>query len=59
MLLRIIHPDRGTIRFYLNGAAKEKPLPHEVGYLPEDRGLYREIPIIRTLTYMGILRDAA
>lgn len=56
MLLRILHPDRGTIRYVINGAARDQALPHEIGYLPEDRGLYREIPISKTLTYMGILR---
>ncbi|NUM77704.1 ABC transporter ATP-binding protein [candidate division KSB1 bacterium] len=56
MLLRILHPDRGTIRYCIDGTTKEKLLSHEVGYLPEDRGLYREIQIFRTLTYMGVLR---
>ncbi len=56
MLLRILHPDRGTIRYVINGAPRDKALPHEIGYLPEDRGLYREIPISKTLAYMGILR---
>jgi len=27
-----------------------------LGYLPEDRGLYRDIPITKTLIYMGVLR---
>ena len=27
-----------------------------VGYLPEDRGLYRDVPIIDTLSYFGALR---
>lgn len=56
MLLRILHPDRGAIRYVINGAPRDKALPHEIGYLPEDRGLYREIPISKTLAYMGILR---
>jgi ABC-2 type transport system ATP-binding protein len=56
MLLRILHPDRGTIRYFLNGASKEKASPEEIGYLPEERGLYREISVYKNLTYMGILR---
>ena len=56
MLLRILHPDRGTIRYVINGASRDQALPHEIGYLPEDRGLYREIPISKTLAYMGVLR---
>jgi ABC-2 type transport system ATP-binding protein len=30
--------------------------PAEIGYLPEERGLYREISVEKTLTYMGVLR---
>lgn len=56
MLLRILHPDRGTIRYFLNGISKEKAPPEEIGYLPEERGLYREISVYKNLTYMGILR---
>ncbi|MGH7598133.1 MAG: ABC transporter ATP-binding protein [bacterium] len=56
MLLRILHPDRGTIRYCINGTSKEKALPEEIGYLPEERGLYREISVYKNLTYMGILR---
>jgi ABC-2 type transport system ATP-binding protein len=56
MLLRIIRPDEGEIRYHLHGASPAIPLPGNVGYLPEDRGLYKEIPILKTLVYMGILR---
>ena len=28
----------------------------DVGYLPEDRGLYRDQPILRTLVYLAALR---
>lgn len=56
MLLRILTPDRGAIRFFLNGVAREQALPQEIGYLPEERGLYREIAVLKNLSYMGILR---
>jgi ABC-2 type transport system ATP-binding protein len=56
MLLRILYPDRGTIRYGIAGTFRDRALSQEIGYLPEDRGLYREIQISRTLTYMGILR---
>ncbi len=54
MLLNIIKPDSGAITFHLNGNGA--PLATRLGYLPEDRGLYKEIPVIKTLTYMGVLR---
>ena len=56
MLLGIIRPDSGFIRFRMNGDDIASPLPHEIGYLPEDRGLYKELPVEKTLIYMGILR---
>jgi ABC-2 type transport system ATP-binding protein len=59
MLLGIIKPDSGSITFSLAQSDKTQPYNAKLGYLPEDRGLYRDIPIIRTLTYMGILRGSS
>ncbi len=57
MLMHIIKPDEGIIEFYLN-ENKNSQVPHasELGYLPEERGLYLEIPIIKTLVFMGAIR---
>jgi ABC-2 type transport system ATP-binding protein len=54
MLLGILRPDQGTIE--LRRAGGQPFTPARIGYLPEDRGLYRDIPVQRTLVYMGILR---
>jgi ABC-2 type transport system ATP-binding protein len=56
MLVGIIRPDAGTVEFGLSATPTATLQAHEIGYLPEDRGLYKEIPILRTLTYFGILR---
>ena len=56
MLLGIIRPDTGVIRFRVKSEDIAPPPPSELGYLPEDRGLYKELPIEKTLIYMGILR---
>jgi ABC-2 type transport system ATP-binding protein len=56
MLLGIIRPDSGFIRFRMNGQDVAQPRPPEIGYLPEDRGLYKELAVEKTLIYMGILR---
>jgi len=57
MLMDIIKPDEGIIEFYLNENKNSRiPLASELGYLPEERGLYQEIPIIKTLTFMGVIR---
>lgn len=57
MLMDIIKPDSGSIEYLLSDSTTPRvPLPTQLGYLPEERGLYQEIPIIRTLEYMGIIR---
>jgi ABC-2 type transport system ATP-binding protein len=54
MILDIIRPDRGRIGIF--GGAPGLDHQGRVGYLPEDRGLYRDVPVIDTLTYFGALR---
>jgi ABC-2 type transport system ATP-binding protein len=56
MLLGIIRPDSGSITFDFEHSDGAPPSSAKLGYLPEDRGLYRDIPVIKTLTYMGVLR---
>jgi ABC-2 type transport system ATP-binding protein len=56
MLMDVIRPDTGQIRFFLDESQRGRIPPGEVGYLPEDRGLYKELPVIRTLTFMGVIR---
>jgi len=54
MILDIVRPARGAIKVF--GGAPGVQHQDRVGYLPEDRGLYRDVPIIETLTYFGALR---
>ena len=56
MLVGILRPDAGRIRYHLNGETAARLDSSLLGYLPEDRGLYPEVPLIRTLTYMGTIR---
>ncbi|HKX31701.1 MAG TPA: ATP-binding cassette domain-containing protein [Blastocatellia bacterium] len=56
MLTGITRPDRGMIRYALTGEKAAAPAPSQLGYLPEDRGLYKDLPVLRTLTYFGVLR---
>ena len=53
MLLGLIHPDAGSIEFSEHG---RRPDPSEIGYLPEDRGLYPDVRVVDTLIYFGGLR---
>jgi ABC-2 type transport system ATP-binding protein len=59
MLAGIIRPDHGRITISINGVITETLPPALSGYLPEDRGLYRDIPVMRTLVYFGRLRGLA
>jgi len=54
MILDIIRPDRGEIRVFGDTPGVEHQ--SRTGYLPEDRGLYRDVPVIDTLAYFGALR---
>jgi len=55
MLLGILRPDSGEIRYTLDGVVAW-PRPGQLGYLPEERGLFREAPVARTVAYFGVLR---
>jgi ABC-2 type transport system ATP-binding protein len=54
MILDIIRPDRGTISLF--GARPSVAASPRVGYLPEERGLYRDVPVLDTLAYFGSLK---
>lgn len=54
MMMRIIAPDAGGIHYHLN--VPEDQLLSQLGYLPEDRGLYQDMAILPTITYFGVLR---
>jgi len=54
LILDIIRPDEGAIRVF--GGQPGVEHQSRVGYLPEDRGLYRDVPVVETLAYFGALR---
>jgi ABC-2 type transport system ATP-binding protein len=54
MVLDIIRPDSGRIAVF--GGAPGLAQQHRVGYLPEERGLYRDVNALDTLTYFGSLK---
>ena len=59
MLVGVIRPDEGRIVVSMYGQSRSSLPAAQAGYLPEDRGLYREIPVLRTLIYFGRLRGLA
>jgi len=54
MLLDIIKPDEGTIR--LLGHPPGREAQERIGYLPEERGLYRNLKLLECLTYLAVLK---
>lgn len=53
-LLKIYDPDSG--RLLINGEEYSEELNKVIGYLPEERGLYRDVSVIDILTYTARLR---
>jgi len=56
ILLDIIRADHGEITWNFSGKKSLTPPPHLTGYLPEERGLYTDVPIIRSLVYLASIR---
>lgn len=56
ILLDIIKADSGSIKWNLNGNTSLLPPIAQIGYLPEERGLYTDLPVIRSLVYLASIR---
>ncbi len=54
MMLSILFPDSGTISVLGNRSALEAK--DRIGYLPEERGVYRKMKVDAFLQHMGILK---
>ena len=54
MIVNIFYPDRGEIRVF--GQAMSGARNHLIGYLPEERGLYRKMRVRALLEFFGELR---
>ena len=54
MLLDIFEPDSGEITVLGGPMTDEKK--NRIGYLPEERGLYQDIPLERCLTFLAALK---
>jgi len=54
MILDIIKPDSGTIQVL--GGPFVEATKERVGYLPEERGLYKNVRLVELLTYLGTLK---
>lgn len=54
MIMNIYHPDRGRIRVL--GDDREAACTNNIGYLPEERGLYKKMKVKSLLRYYGDLK---
>jgi ABC-2 type transport system ATP-binding protein len=54
MALDILRPTLGTIEVL--GRAPGRQIRGEIGFLPEERGLYRQMTAVETVTYFGRLK---
>jgi ABC-2 type transport system ATP-binding protein len=55
MLMDILKPDTGKIKIFgeaINPATKDK-----IGYLPEERGLYKKLSVAESLVYLSSLKS--
>jgi ABC-2 type transport system ATP-binding protein len=54
MIMRIVLPDAGQI--LLEGKPVDDGARERIGYLPEERGLYRKMKVLEHLTFLGEVR---
>jgi len=54
MIMDIIRPDSGRIGIFGDGVTAG--LKSRIGYMPEERGLYRKMTVSSVLSYFGVLK---
>lgn len=54
MMLDIFRPDSGEISLF--GGGMNEALKNRIGYLPEERGLYKDLKLEQTLIFLGTLK---
>jgi len=57
IMLDLFKPDRGTVAVLGGPMSEEKK--NRIGYMPEERGLYQELPLERCLVYLATLKGVA
>jgi ABC-2 type transport system ATP-binding protein len=58
MILNIIAPDQGSIRI-LGVPSNDRRITDRIGYLPEERGLYRKMQVRRILRFLAELKGVS
>ena len=57
MIMNIFFPDRGEISVF--GEPNKQPFSDRIGYLPEERGLYKSMKVKNLLRYLGRLKNTS
>lgn len=55
MIMGVIEPDEGEVRIF--GEPFSERLKDSIGYLPEERGLYRKMKVLDHLVFLGEIKD--
>ena len=55
MIMNITKPDSGEIRVL--GEKMSEALQHRIGYLPEERGLYRKMKVLEQLVFFAAIKN--
>jgi ABC-2 type transport system ATP-binding protein len=54
MIMNIIQPDKGHIEIFGDGAKTN--VKNRIGYMPEERGLYRKMKVSKVLAFFGAIK---
>jgi len=54
MMMDIIKPDSGKI--HILGESLSEDIKNRIGYLPEERGLYKKLTVLQSLSYLASLK---
>lgn len=58
MMMGITAPDSGSIDFIADDGSKHQGIPQsQIGYLPEERGLYKEARVLSVLCFLAELKN--
>jgi len=52
MMMDVIEPDEGRVVLF-DGTARGRDLSHRIGYLPEERGLYKKMKVVDHLVFLA------
>src|SRR3954463_10083737 len=58
MILDIIRPDQGTITLF-GKSSLDPAVRNNIGYLPEERGLYKKMQVRRVLTFLAEMKGVS